>query len=367
MPSLLDPLKIGTITLKNRVIMAPLTRSRSGKEGVPTDLMVQYYRQRASAGLIITEASPISPFGIGYINTPGIYTAPQIEGWKKITEAVHQVGGRIFIQLWHVGRVSHSSFHGGALPVAPSAIAGQGTSFTYDGPRPLEIPRALELEEIPKIIDQYRQAAKNADLAGFDGVEIHGANGYLPDQFLRNGSNHRTDQYGGSIENRARFLLEITQAAIDELGPHRVAVRLSPEGTLSGVFDSDPASILGYAVQKLNELPLAYLHLTERFESVRNPTAVPQLQQKAIFQPSVAAYFRPLYQGILIGNGGFQRDTACRAVESGTLDAVAFGKLFISNPDLPRRLAQDLPLQEADRATFYGGGAAGYTDYPSLG
>ncbi|WP_035991219.1 alkene reductase [Leptolyngbya sp. KIOST-1] len=355
--NLFTPIKLGAYELPNRIAMAPLTRNRAGEGNVPQPLNVTYYEQRASAGLIITEASQISPQGMGYPATPGIHSAEQIAGWQQVTEAVHAKGGRIFLQLWHVGRISHPSLQpDGATPVAPSAIQPQGDAMTYEGMQRFVTPRALELEEIPGIVDQYRQAAKNALEAGFDGVEVHGANGYLLDQFLRDGSNHRTDAYGGPVENRARLLLEVTEAVVEVLGGDRVGVRLSPSSTFNDMSDSDPRATFGYAIQALNQFNLAYLHLLEPSESDlrHGGTAIPTKE------------FRPLYDGLLMVNWDYDQESGNRAIASGNADLVSYGKLFIANPDLPQRFAQNAPLNEPNPDTFYGGGAEGYTDYPAL-
>jgi N-ethylmaleimide reductase len=355
--NLFAPYKLGKLELPNRVVMAPLTRQRAGEGNVPHELNATYYTQRASAGLIITEASQISPQGQGYPHTPGIHSPDQVAGWKLVTEAVHQHGGRIFLQLWHVGRISHPDFQpDGALPVAPSAIKPNGEALTFEGMKPYVTPRALETEEIAEIVQQYRQAAENALAAGFDGVEIHAANGYLIDQFLRNSTNQRTDNYGGSVENRARFLLEITEAVTSVWGGNRVGVRFSPSGTFNDIGDSDPAAIFGYATEALNSFDLAYLHIFEAVEA--------DIRHGGRVLPT--SYLRSLYNGTLMVNGGYDRHRADAVIATGQADLVAFGTLFISNPDLPERLALDAPLNQADPKTFYGGGATGYTDYPAL-
>jgi N-ethylmaleimide reductase len=356
--NLFSPVQLGAYILPNRIVMAPLTRNRAGQGNAPRELNALYYAQRASAGLIITEASQVSPQGVGYPATPGIHSEAQIEGWKLVTQAVHAQGGRIFLQLWHVGRISHPSLQpNGELPVAPSAIAPRGEAMTYEGMQPFVTPRALDLEEIPGIIEMYRQAAKNAKAAGFDGVEVHGANGYLLDQFLRDGTNQRTDAYGGSVENRARLLLEVTEAVVDVWGGDRVGVRLSPSGTFNDMSDSDPKATFSYAIQALNRFNLAYLHLIEPTEAdVRHGGT-----------PIPTSVFRPLFQSNLITSGGFTRETGNRAIAEGEADLVAFGQLFIANPDLPERLRLNAELNEPDPSTFYGGDAHGYTDYPKLG
>lgn len=362
MTSLFDPLQLGAIELPNRIVMAPLTRMRSKQPGnIPTALNASYYAQRASAGLIISEATQISQQGQGYPATPGIHSAEQVEGWKLVTDAVHSARGRIFCQLWHVGRISHRSHQPhGELPVAPSAIKPEGGTYGADWkPVAFETPRALETEEISGIVQQYRVAAVNAQRAGFDGVEVHGANGYLLDQFLQDGSNKRSDQYGGSVENRARMLLEVVKEAISVWGAGRVGVRLSPYGTFNDMSDSDPLGLFTYVLGQLNALGIAYVHMIEPRASLAggeegsNPGA-----------PHTAELFRKAFSGVLISAGGYDRADAIRVVESKAADAVAFGRLFISNPDLPERLKRGLDLAKYDRATFYGGAEKGYTDYP---
>ena len=359
MTSLLSPVKVGRYDLPNRIVMAPLTRNRAVAGNVPQALNAEYYAQRASAGLIISEATQISPQGLGYPATPGIHSPEQVEGWKQITEAVHQQGGRIFLQLWHVGRISHPSLQpNGELPIAPSAIAPAGMASTYTGEQPFVTPRALETDEIPGIIQQYRQAAENALAAGFDGVEIHGANGYLLDQFLQDGSNQRSDQYGGSIENRTRLLLEVTEAVVAVWGADRVGLRLSPNGTFNDMHDSDPTALFDYVVSALNRFGLAYLHLVEpRWTSPTPESDIAALK---------TGHFRPLYQGTLITAGGYDRQQGNEVIAAGQADLVAYGRWFISNPDLPARFAQEAPLNPYDRSTFYGGDEKGYTDYPAL-
>ncbi len=358
LPSLFSPLKLGSHELKHRVVMAPLTRMRAGTNNAPNEFAAEYYGQRASAGgLIITEATQISPEGQGYPATPGIHSEEQIHGWKKVTDAVHAKGGLIFMQLWHVGRSSHSSYQPeGRLPVGPSAIAiSNQTAFTPEWKEvPYEIPRALELHEIPEIIEAYRQAARNALLAGFDGVEVHGANGYLLEQFLHDSSNKRTDIYGGSIENRARLLLEVTQAVAEVWGAERVGVRLSPFGTYNDVGDSDPIKLYRYVLSMLNVINVAYLSLIEARTDAGMEIETPQGTEQ----------LREFWQKPLILAGGFSKASAMSAIENGRADAIAFGRNFIANPDLPYRLKFDLPLNKYDRSTFYGGGAAGYVDYP---
>ena len=355
---LLTPIAVGVLKLPNRMIMSPLTRRRATAENMPVDLMAVYYAQRASAGLIISEATPISPQAIGYNNLPGIFTKAQVEAWKKITSAVHDKGGRIFMQLWHVGRVSHSLFQPElALPVAPSAISAGDTINTPEGHKSMEIPRALETGEIAEIVDDYRKAAENAKEAGFDGVEIHGANAYLIDQFLHDSSNVRTDAYGGSMENRARFALEVVAAVCSVWGSERVGIRLSPSNVRYGMDDTYPAGLFTYLIEKLNDFNLAYLHLVE---------PMLPLDEYPHMIREVARYFRPIWKGPLITAGNYNQEKGEAALRDGIADMVAFGRLFISNPDLPERFAQQSPLTDPDISTFYAGGEKGYTDYPLL-
>ncbi|WP_345991836.1 alkene reductase [Sulfurimonas sp. HSL-1716] len=354
--NIFSTIKLGNYNLKNRIFMAPMTRCRSVKNNVPNDLMAKYYAQRASAGLIITEGTQISTQGIGYPATPGIHTDAQIEGWKKITKAVHEKEGKIFLQLWHVGRVSHSSYHGGKLPVAPSAIKPSGQIYTYEGMKDFETPRALKIEEIKEIVKEYAQGAKNAIEAGFDGVEIHSANGYLPDQFLRDGTNIRSDEYGGTIENRARFLFEIVEAVTAAVGAAKTGVRISPSGTFNSMTDSNPQKHFAYVCQKLNEFNLAYLHVVDALEGdIRHGANVVEL-----------AVLRDAYKGLLIVNGGYDKAKANKVIEDHLANAVSFAALFLANPDLPERFKTNAPLNEADPDTFYTQDAKGYTDYPSL-
>lgn len=365
MGHLFDALKMGDLTLKNRVVMAPLTRMRTQQPGnIPTALNAEYYAQRASAGLIISEATQISQQGQGYPATPGIHSPEQIEGWKLVTQAVHAAGGHIFLQLWHVGRISHPSLQPhGAAPVAPSALpAANSGTFTADWqPTPILTPRALETAEMAGIIADFKQGAINAKAAGFDGVEVHGANGYLLDQFLQDGSNKRTDQYGGSIENRARLLLEVVDAAIAVWGKGRVGVRLSPYGTFNDMHDSDPVALFTYVLAELGKRGIAYVHLIEPRAS-----AAGGAEGTVENAPGTAALFRQAFSGVLISAGGYSAEEAKQAVQNGTADAIAFGRLFISNPDLPARLKAGAALNAYDRSTFYGGDAKGYTDYPSM-
>ena len=348
---LLQPIKIGALDLPNRVIMAPLTRARAGAERIPNDLMAEYYRQRAGAGLIITEATSVSPYGVGYADTPGIWSAEQVEGWKKVTRAVHEAGGRIVLQLWHVGRISHSMFQpDGVLPVAPSAVAAAGNVSLVRPPTPFPTPRALELEEIPAIIEAYRQGAENAHAAGFDGVELHGANGYLLDQFLQDSSNHRTDEYGGPIENRARLMLEAVDAAISVWGADRVGLHLAPRGDSHDMGDSDPAATFGYVAREVGKRGIAFICARESQADLRQG---PMMRRE--------------FGGAFIANQLLTQETAEGLLEKGEADAAAFGVLYIANPDLAERFATGAPLNEPIRETFYGGGASGYTDYPALG
>ncbi|ABR60095.1 alkene reductase [Sinorhizobium medicae] len=369
MASLFDPISIGDIVLKNRVVMAPLTRNRS-PQAVPNDLNVAYYEQRASAGLLITEATAISHQGQGYADVPGLYKPEALAGWRKITDAVHKAGGRIVVQMWHVGRISHESLQPqGGKPVAPSAIRAKSKTYLInpDGTGTFaetSEPRALELAEIPGIVEDYCKAARAAIEAGFDGVEIHAANGYLIDQFLRSGSNERTDAYGGSIENRARFLFEVVDAVTGEIGAGRVGIRISPVTPANDAFDPDPQPLFTYVVEGLARYPLAYVHVIE------GATGGARDHQQGD-RPFDYAALRNAYaaaggKAAWMTNNGYDRDLALRTVESGEADLVAFGKPFIANPDLVRRLRDNVALNAPDQATFYGGGAKGYTDYPSL-
>ncbi|HEY9850823.1 MAG TPA: alkene reductase [Leptolyngbyaceae cyanobacterium] len=366
---LFSPVQVGRYTLPNRIVMAPLTRNRAGEGDTQGPINATYYRQRASAGLIVSEGSQISPQGLGYPNTPGIYSQAQIEGWRLVTDAVHEVGGRIFLQLWHVGRSSHPDLQlNGELPVAPSAIAPVGMAMTYTGEKPFVTPRALEISEIPGIVEQYRRGAENALAAGFDGVEIHGANGYLLDQFLHDGSNHRTDEYGGSIENRARLLMEVTQAVTEVWGSDRVGVRLSPSGTFNSMSDSDPKALFTYVADALNRFDLAYLHLVEPRinEDSLNRWKKSNVKDDGEEEGLTSRYFRSIYRGTIISAGGYDRELGNATIAAGDADLIAYGRLFISNPDLPERFARNAPLNSYDRSTFYGGGVKGYIDYPSL-
>lgn len=355
---LFTPFKAGSIELKNRIVMAPLTRNRArAEDDAPYDIHVDYYAQRASAGLLITEASQISPQGKGYAWTPGIYSDSQIEGWKKVTDAVHAKGGKIVIQMWHVGRVSHPVLQPGNVdPVGPSAIAADAKSFDGEQFVTTPTPRALEIEEIPGIVEDYRKAAANAIKAGFDGVEVHAANGYLLDQFLKDGANKREDAYGGSIENRTRFLKEVMDAVTAEIGADKVGIRLSPFSNANGVSDSNPQPLFEHVVKLLNTYGLSYLHMVE------GQTGGPRELAEG---ESIKALYA-LFDGPIMANNGYTRDMAIETVETGEADLVAFGRPFISNPDLVERLEQNAPLNELDPTTLYGGGREGYTDYPTL-
>ena len=364
MTKLFTSLTLGDLILPNRIIMAPLTRMRSMQPGnVPYALNAEYYAQRASAGLIISEATQISQQGQGYPATPGIHSPEQIKGWKMVTDAVHKQGGRIFLQLWHVGRISHSSHQpNGAIPVAPSAIKPTGNVFTANWQQvPYETPRMLETEELAGIIADFKQAAVNAKEAGFDGVEVHGANGYLLDQFLQDGSNKRTDDYGGSIKNRARLLLEVTDAVVKVWGHGRVGVRLSPYGTFNDMSDSNPNELFTYVLEQLSARNIAYVHMIE--PRANNAGGSDIMIQDAL---STSELFRKSFTNVFISAGGYDADSAKQAVESGQVDAVAFGRFFISNPDLPERIKTGSALNKYNRATFYGGAEKGYTDYPHL-
>jgi len=356
MADLFSPVKLGGIALNNRIVMAPLTRNRAGEGGVPQEINVQYYAQRASAGLIITEATPISPMGHGYPLLPGIYTDAQIAGWKKVTDAVHAKGGKMVMQLWHVGRISHPSLlPNEATPVAPSAVKPAGQAFTFQGLVDYVTPRALEVSELPGIVADYVQAAKNALKAGFDGVEIHSANGYLLDQFLRDGSNKRTDQYGGSFENRARLLMEVTKAVVDAVGSDKVGLRLSPVNPFNDMKDSNPQALFNYVTEQLNQFNLAYLHVVEG-----------GIHGGGIADPFDFVAMRKLCKSPYMANLSYDKARGNAAIASGHADAVAYGVPFISNPDLVERFRNDAPLNEADATSFYGGSEKGYTDYPML-
>lgn len=347
--SLFDPIIIGDIQLRNRIIMSPLTRCRASEGRVPNALMAEYYAQRSTAGLILSEATSISAQGVGYPNTPGLWSNDQVEGWKLVTQAVHEKGGVIFAQLWHVGRVSDPSYLGGEAPVAPSPIAAAGHVSLLRPKRAYPVPRELRLDEISGIIEEYRQAAKNAKKAGFDGVEIHGANGYLPDQFLQDSSNRRTDEYGGPIENRARFLLEATDAAISVWGPDRVGVHLAPRGDAHGMGDSHPVSTFTYVAEEFRKRQLAFLFVRESLGENR-----------------LGPHLKKTFRGVYIANEAMTQVTAEQILAAGEADAISFGKAFIANPDLVRRFEINAPLNNPIADTFYGSGPIGYTDYPAL-
>jgi N-ethylmaleimide reductase len=356
---LFSPLKVGPLTLSHRVVMAPLTRMRSQQPGdIPNDLMVEYYGQRASqGGLIISEATTISVGGRGYLGAPGIYSDEQVAGWKNVVDAIHARGGYIFLQLWHVGRVSHVDMTNGAIPIAPSIVPFEGVAFTKNGWVPVSPHRALKQEEIPDLIEDYRRAAQRAKVAGFDGVELHGGNGYLLDQFIQDGTNKRTDAYGGSVENRARLLLEVVDAAVSVWGANRVGVRLSPRTQFNSMSDSNPTAHFAYIGEQLDKCGLAYLHLIE--PRIKGNAAVAEG-----LPPLAAGELRKVFKGNILAAGGFEPDSAEAIIETGDADFVAFGRHFIANPDLPQRIRKVLPLTPHDRSTFYGGDAHGYTDYP---
>ncbi len=362
MTTLFDPLRLGDIAAANRIVMAPLTRDRAGANQVPTPLMATYYEQRATAGLIVTEGTQISAEGQGYLDTPGIYSAAQIAGWKKVTDAVHAKGGRIVVQLWHVGRISHLSLlPPGMQPVSSTATRAKGKTFTAQGFEDVSEPRALRTDEIPRLIADYRQAARNAIEAGFDGVEVHGANGYLLEQFMRDSINDRTDAYGGSRENRARLVVEVMAAIVDEIGAGRTGIRLSPVTPANDAGpDSDPQATYELIVEQLAALKLAFIHVVE------GATGGPRDVAPFDFDALRRIFKAGSPQGAWIANNGYTREMAIDAVKSGAADMVAFGKHFISNPDLVERLKLDAPLAQPNRQTFYGGGAEGYTDYPPM-
>lgn len=358
---LFSPYQLGELSLRNRMVMAPMTRSRAVEGNLAHPLAPTYYAQRASAGLIISEATQVSQQGVGYIRTPGIHSADQIAAWRRVTDAVHEAGGVIFAQLWHVGRISHPEFHGGELPVAPSALQGVGDVFIAGGQRvPVGVPRALRTDEMPDIVDQFRAAARNADLAGFDGVEIHGSSGYLLDQFLRDGSNIRTDQYGGSIPNRARLPLEVAAAVAAVLGARRVGYRVGPNLTLHGMHDSDPVATFTYLAAQLDKLGIAYLHVAEPVAGEEKLPATVEL---------VAPHLRRAFSGAIMLNGGYDAPLGEAAIKAGQADLIAYGVPFLANPDLPERLRRGAPLNAPDYPSFYQPGpddAVGYIDYPFL-
>jgi 2,4-dienoyl-CoA reductase-like NADH-dependent reductase (Old Yellow Enzyme family) len=349
MNTLFDPVQIGDLKLPNRMIMAPLTRCRAEKNRVPNALMADYYTQRATAGLIISEATSVTPMGVGYPDTPGIWSNEQVEGWKQVTRAVHAAGGRIFLQLWHVGRISDPFYLDGKQPVAPSAIAPAGHVSLVRPKKEYVVPRALETDEIPGIVEAYRQGAKNAQSAGFDGVEVHGANGYLLDQFLQTSTNQRTDNYGGSLENRARLHLEVIDAAISVWGAGRVGMHLAPRCDAHDMGDDDPAATFGYVAAELGRRKVAFICTREHFSA-----------------PALTPALKKAFGGCLIANEQFTKESAGRVLEEGTADAVAFGRAYIANPDLVERFKRDTPLNKLDMETLYGGGPKGYTDYPIL-
>jgi N-ethylmaleimide reductase len=353
---LFEPIKIGRLTLPNRIAMAPMTRNRAGPGNVPTPLNVLYYRQRAGAGLIITEGSQVSPQGVGYPNTPGIHTAEQVKGWRAVTDAVHAAGGRIFLQLWHVGRTSHPSMQpNGELPISSSAIAPEGEIYTFEGMKPYVAPRALGTAEVKKVVEDFRHGARCSLEAGFDGVEIHGANGYLVEQFLVNGTNKRTDIYGGSVENRTRFLAEVTTAVAEVWGADRVGVRLSPNGVFGSSADTDRRAIFHHAAKVLDGFGLAYLHLIDHFPDDPEPAGGYILPRE----------MRSHFHGPIMTNSGYTLEKAEATIARGDADMISFGASYIANPDLAERFRQGWPLNTPDGNTFYGGDAKGYTDYPA--
>ncbi|MBO9576443.1 MAG: alkene reductase [Sphingobium sp.] len=356
MKTLFTPLAAGSIDLPNRIVMAPLTRARATREHVPTPRMADYYSQRAGAGLIISEASPISRQGAGWPWSPGFWSDAQVEAWKPVTRAVHEAGGRIVAQLWHMGRVVHPTVSG-EQPVSASATRAEGDAHTYEGKQPYVEARALRLDEIPGLIETYVAAARNAIRAGFDGIQVHAANGYLIDQFLRDSTNLRTDEYGGSIENRARLLLEVTQAIADAIGPERTSVRLSPNGEVNGVIDSNPEALFAYVAQELDKIGIAFLEMRE---------SRPVGTFRPSDQPPVSPVIRAHFKGVLILNGDYSPEEAAETVAAGRADAIAFGRPFIGNPDLPVRIETGAPLAQSDMATWYSQGDEGYADYPAL-
>jgi N-ethylmaleimide reductase len=354
---LFSSFRLGDLELPNRIVMAPMTRGRAVEGNIPNPLAATYYAQRASAGLIITEGTQVSPQGVGYIRTPGIHSAEQVAGWKTVIDAVHRAGGRIFAQLWHVGRVSHPDFHDGALPIAPSALPVDGEAFTTRGRTKIVVPRAVETDEIPGLVQQFRRGAENAYAAGFDGVEIHGANGYLLDQFLRDGSNHRNDAYGGNLPNRARFPLEVAEAVAGVWGAERVGYRIAPRFGMFSMSDSDPVKTFSYLAEGLSGLDLGYLHV---FEAVSGPMTAPAGTER------VTPTLREKFSGALIVNGGYDLEAGNAAIARGDADLVAYGTPFLANPDLPDRFRRHADLNKPDQATFYSGEEKGYIDYPAL-
>lgn len=355
---LVEKTAIGNLELQNRMAMAPMTRSRADAKGLVNDLTVLYYAQRASAGLLITEAINVSEQALGSPFTPGIFTKDQIEAWKKVTKAVHDKGGKIIAQLWHTGRVGHSIDRGGLLPVAPSAIAIQGQKhFTSQGPKDYETPRALETAEVKQIVQDYKQAALNAMEAGFDGVELHAAFGYLPNQFLVESSNQRTDEYGGNIQNRSRFVLEVMQVMVDAIGENKVAIKLSPSIPFNSMIDSNPTELFSYLLKELNKMPLLYVQLMNAMFPTDNLPQYPR---------DVIGTFGKITKHPVLANGGYTRETGEQELEKGIAKVISYGALFLANPDLPKRFELNTELNQPDRATMYGGGEKGYTDYPSL-
>ncbi|WP_267397195.1 MULTISPECIES: alkene reductase [unclassified Sphingomonas] len=356
MPTLFDPYMLGTIPLANRIVMAPLTRNRAAAGMVPGSFAADYYAQRASAGLLIAEATQVSQQGQGYQDTPGIYTDAQVEGWRTVTDAVHAAGGKIFLQLWHVGRVSHADLQPrGGEPVAPSAIRADSKVYVGGSFVDCSEPRALALDEIPGIVEDFRRGAANAIRAGFDGVEVHGANGYLLDQFAKDGANHRDDIYGGSIENRARLMLEVTKAVVNEVGAARTGIRISPVTPANGIADSDPQPLFDHIVEQLSALRLVYLHVIEG--ATGGPRDIAPFDYVSLRRRFAQAY---------MANNGYTLELSNKALEAGDADLIAFGQAFIANPDLVTRLERGAPLNEIDKDTLYGGGAKGYSDYPTL-
>jgi 2,4-dienoyl-CoA reductase-like NADH-dependent reductase (Old Yellow Enzyme family) len=349
MPNLLDPIQVGDLQLPNRVFMAPLTRLRGTADHIPTAMMIEYYTQRASAGLIISEGTPVDPMGVGYANVPGIWSQQQVEAWKPVTAAVHNAGGHIFAQIWHVGRISDPDFLDGQLPVAPSAIAASGTVSLLRPQRPFVTPRALETREVKDVVEAFRRGAQNAQAAGFDGVELHGANGYLLDQFLQDGANHRTDEYGGPIENRARLMLEAADAAISVFGPARVGMHLAPRGDTHGISDSNLTATFSYIAGELGRRKIAFIAAREH-----------------VGPDSLGPHLKQLFGGVFVANEAIDQKTGQQLIDEGKADAVAFGKLFIANPDLPIRFAKHAPLNRPEPNTFYASGPHGYIDYPAL-
>lgn len=350
MPSLFDPIQVGDLHLPNRIFMAPLTRLRGTADHIPTPIMVEYYTQRTGAGLIISEGIPVDPLGVGYQNVPGIWSSEQVEAWKPITRAVHEKGGHIFAQIWHVGRISDPELLNGREPVAPSAIAATGHVSLLRPKRPYPVPRALETAEVKQVVEAFRRGAQNAQLAGFDGVHLHSANGYLLDQFLQDGSNHRTDEYGGPVENRARLLFEATDAAISVFGHGRVGVHLAPRGDSHGISDSDPTATFSYVATELGKRKIAFIAAREH-----------------VGPDSLGPRLKELFGGIFVANEAMDQNVGQQLLDEGKADAVAFGKLFIANPDLPARFARNAELNRPEPNTFYAPGPHGYIDYPALG